>query len=75
MTCDYAGCGNPAVTSDAGWSFCRPCYYLHLAELREKAAKDCARCSLPFVSTNPRRTHCNTCRRKDTRPTHKRRSA
>lgn len=65
MTCDYAGCDRPGPHGDQDWHFCKPHYYEHLQFLREEAARDCASCFTPFVSTNPRRTHCDDCRRAD----------
>lgn len=76
MTCDYASCAREAVSSDQGYSFCRPHYYEHLSLLREQASKDCLHCQEPFVSTDPRRKFCNDCRRfrKDTRPSYAKRA-
>lgn len=60
--CDYAGCGEYAVTHDQGFNFCRPHYFEHLALLREEASRTCG-CGLGFVSTNPKRRLCDACRK------------
>lgn len=60
--CQYAGCREYAVTADAGYVFCRPCYFEHLALLREEASRSCP-CGLQFVSTHPARRLCDACRK------------